>query len=390
MRIGLDVRYLSHGLVGGVRNYVAQFTETLVRVAVEHDIVLYADTKAPFELHHLPNNVTVRLLPWHGPQSSIYYDLFLKKYMQQDNLDIAHFTGNYGFGPKGSYCVITLQDEINLLPLKEIIAGHKKTPRVIAMMTYLHLMTRAAVQQADLIITVSEYSRQQIMRYSGISPQQIAAVHHACPHDIQRIEDPALLHDVRQRLNLNKPFILAEAFKNPGVLVRAWQRLPQPIRDQHEIIFFSRSPDVLPIVHEAIRAGIARMFVRPQRSDLSALYTMAAVFVFPSWIEGFGIPLVEAMTCGTPIIASNRGSIPEVVDQAGYIIDAEDDQALAHYLVELLTNPDAAETLRQRGFARVKQFSWTKNAQRVIELYHSLLATRPSQPRAHVPKEGSF
>lgn len=390
MRIGLDVRYLSHRLVGGVRNYVAQFTETLVHVASEHDIVLYADTKAPFELQNLPNNVTVRLLPWHGPQSSIYYDLFLKKYMQQDHLDIVHFTGNYGFGPQGSYCVITLQDEINLLPLREIIAGHRKTPRVIAMMTYLHLMTRAAVQQADLIITASEYSRQQIIRYSGISPQRITVVHHACPRDIQRIEDPVVLRDVRQRLNLNKPFVVADAFKNPGVLIRAWQRLPQPIRDQYEIIFFSRSPDVLPIVHKAIRAGFARMFVRPQYSDLSALYTMATVFVFPSWIEGFGIPLVEAMTCGTPIIASNRGSIPEVVDQAGYIIDAEDDQALAHLLVELLTNPEAAETLRQRGFARVKQFSWTQNAQRVIELYHSLLTARPSHASARLPNEGSL
>jgi glycosyltransferase involved in cell wall biosynthesis len=384
MRIGLDVRYLSHGLVGGVRTYVAQFIANLVELAVDDEIVLYADTKAPFELQDLPSSVTVRLLPWSGPQSSVYYDLQMKKAMAQDNLDLVHFTGNYGFGPSGIPCVITLQDEINLLPLADIIRGHPKHPRVMMMMTYLHIMTKAAIRRADLVITVSDYSRRQILRYSRIDRQRIVAIHHACPSDISAVRDPVRLTDVRDRLDLHGSFILAEAFKNPAVLIRAWYRLPEKLRNQYHIVFFSRSPDVLPVVHEAIDAGFARLLIRPDRRDLSALYSMAAVFVFPSWIEGFGIPLVEAMTCGAPIIASDRGSIPEIVGDAARIIDAEDDCDLARHLSILLTDPEAAMDLRTRGFARAAHFSWKENVRQVLSLYQQLRNTQALQFGKHL------
>lgn len=372
MRIGIDVRYLSHGLVGGVQMYVAQFTAALLKIATEHEIILYADTKRPFEIDSPPRNVTLRLLPWKTPLSTVYHDLFLARTMEQDNIDIAHFTGNYGFGPRGTATVITLQDEINLLPLREIIRGHRRDVRTITMMTYLHILTSTAIRQADLVITVSEYSRRQILRYGRLDPQHIVAVHHACPSDISRISEEAVCADVRSRLGIMRPFILAEAFKNPAVIVRAWKKLAPELRDQHEIVFFSRSPDVLPIVHEAINAGCAKLFIRPDRRDLSALYSMAAAFVFPSWIEGFGIPLVEAMVCGAPIIASDRGSIPEVVGNAGMIIDAEDDAALANHLVDVLGNPVIAANLQARGFARATQFSWDNNAYQVLDLYGRL------------------
>lgn len=387
MRIGLDVRYLSHGLVGGLRMYVAQFVSTLVDVAREHQIVLYADTKRPFELKDLPPHVELRLLPWTSPLSSAYHDLFLARQAARDRLDLLHFTGNYGFGRGDIPTVITLQDEINLLPLREIIRGHTKQARTIAMMTYLHMLTTAAIGRADLVITVSEYSRRQILRYSKLDPARIVAVHHACPDDIRPITDEADLAEVRGRLGLERPFILAEAFKNPDVLVRAWRLLPEDLRGRYEIVFFSRSRDVLPVVHEAIGAGFARMFVRPARQDLSALYSMAETFVFPSWIEGFGIPLVETMTCGAPVIASDRGSIPEVAGDAALIIDAEDHYALARHLAAIMIDPTVGRDLRARGFARARCFSWRDNARRVLELYQQAVSN-PTRAERRVPLAG--
>jgi glycosyltransferase involved in cell wall biosynthesis len=352
--------------------YVAHFIVALTEIAHDHEIILYADTKRPFELNNLPANVTLRLLPWRNALSSINYDLLMGRHMERDRLDIAHFTGNYGFGPRETPTVVTLQDEINLLPLAEIIRGHKKDLRTLAMMTYLHCCTRAAMRRADLVITISEYSRRQILRYSRLRPDQVAVVHHASPGDIVRVTDEAELAAVRERLGIRRPFILAEAFKNPAVIMRAWERLPDELRAQYEIVFFSRSPDVLPVVNEMVERGIARMYVRPARRDLSALYSMARTFVFPSWIEGFGIPLVEAMTCGAPVITSDRGAIPEVVGDAALIIDAEDDVALARHLTAVLSDATAATSLRERGFARAAQFSWRANAQRVLELYGTL------------------
>src|SRR5438309_241901 len=147
MRIGIDVRYLSHGLVGGVHTYIAHFVPALIDLAADHQIYLYTDTKRPFELHDLPDHVTVRLLPW-------------------------------------------------------------------------------------------------------LDPQKIVPVPHAPTPDLRRIEDTAVLTDVRRRHGLARPFVLADALKNPAVLVRAWRRLPAELRDSREIVFFSRRPDPLPIVQE--------------------------------------------------------------------------------------------------------------------------------------------
>lgn len=372
MRIGIDVRYLSHGLVGGVHTFMANFIPALIGLATDHELYLYADTKHPFELSNLPPHVTLRLLPWTSPLSSVYHDFFMHRVMARDKLDIAHFAGNYGFGPTSTKTVVTLQDEINLLPLMDIWRGHPKTPQTIAMMTYLHYCTHAAMKQADLVVTISDYSRRQIARYSGLDPRKIAPVPHGCPLDIYRVEQPHVLAEVRQRLKLTRPFILAEAFKNPAVIVRAWKALPAEVRETYEIVFFSRSENVLPIVHEAVAAGYARLLVRPARADLRALYSLAETFVFPSWIEGFGIPLVEAMTCGAPIICSDRGAIPEVVGEAALIMDAEDDRKLVEYLLRLFKDPAECERLRQLGFQRAPLFTWQNAARRVLELYTTL------------------
>ena len=182
---------------------------------------------------------------------------------------------------------------------------------------------------------------------------------------------------VRDRLGLQGPFVLADALKNPDVLVRAWKLLPDALRRQYEIVFFSRSPNVRPAVTQAVAQGFARLLVRPTRHDLSALYSMAAAFVFPSWIEGFGIPLLEAMTCGAPVIASDRAAIPEVVGDAALLMDAEDADTLATHLVRVLGTRQEAEALRARGFARAAQYSWRKTADRILAAYEQTMELTP-------------
>jgi glycosyltransferase involved in cell wall biosynthesis len=370
MRIGLDVRYLSHGLVGGVHTYLENLLPALLSVATDHQFFLYADAKEPFECDDLPGHAVLRLLPYRSPLSSVYNDFTMARQMARDQVDVVHFLASYGFGPSGARTVVTLQDEINILPMSEIVRGHPKDAGTIAKMTYLHFCTKAALRRADLVITVSEYSKRQIRRHSALEANRIVPIPHACPRDIRRIESAEQLAEVRQRLNLKRAFVLAEAFKNPGALLRAWRRLPVGLRENHEIVFFSRSAQVAPAVHEAVTAGYARLLVRPARYDLSALYSTAEAFVFPSWIEGFGIPLLEAMTCGAPIIASDRGAIPEVVGDAAMIIDAEDDEALANHLSLLLAQPEERLRWRAIGFARAAQFQWRAIAEQVLDCYH--------------------
>jgi glycosyltransferase involved in cell wall biosynthesis len=375
LRIGIDVRYLSHGLVGGVHTYIAHFVPALIaQAAGRHTVVLYADTKRPFELHDLPDHVTTRLLPWRGPLSSIYHDLAMGRAMARDRLDVVHFPANYGFGPPGARTLITLHDAINVMALPEIIRGHPKNARTIGMMTYLHVCSTAAVRRADLLLTVSEHAGREIACHSRFDPARIVAVPHAPTPDLRRVSDPQALADVRARHGIAGPFVLADALKNPAVLVRAWRALPEELRAGRQIVFFSRRPDPLPVVQEAVGEGIARLLLRPPREDLIALYSAAEAFVFPSWIEGFGIPILEAMTCGAPVIASDRGAIPEVTGDAALLMGAEDDGALRQHLTRVLGQPSEAQRLRERGFARAAQFSWDETARRILACYERAAA----------------
>ncbi len=130
-------------------------------------------------------------------------------------------------------------------------------------------------------------------------------------------------------------------------------------------------------INEAVASNEARLFVRPLRADLIALYSMTETFVFPSWIEGFGIPILEAMVCGAPVIASNRGAIPEVAGNAALYTDAEDAETLAKHLMRVLSSPIEAERLRRQGYKRAAQFSWNSTAKQILAGYKLALEAKP-------------
>jgi glycosyltransferase involved in cell wall biosynthesis len=377
MRIGIDARYLSHGLLGGVHTFVAELVPAILKAAPDVEFYLYADTKNPFELENLPDNATVRYLPYQNELSSTLNDLVrLRQAMQADRLDVAHFPANYGFAPRGVRTVITLHDQINILPLREIIRGHPKKIRTLGMMSYLHFCTTQAMRHTDFIVTVSEYSRKNILRALNFDPQRVRACPHGLPNSVQINPDPQFLDVVKARFDLRKPFVIADALKNPGALVEAWKSLPSQLSGRYQIVFFSRHPSPPQPVQDAVAAGHARLLVRPDNQELRALYMLAHALAFPSWIEGFGFPILEAMASGTPVVASDRGSIPEVVGDAGLLCDVEDVRAFARNLTVVLTQPEEHERLRQLGYQRAAKFTWDSTARQYLDIYEQAYRLR--------------
>ena len=376
MRIGIDARYLSHALVGGVHTYLSLLVPALIERARNADIFLYADSKARFELDvaALPTNVAVRILPYRNALSALKLDFTLRTAMAADRIDVAHFPANIGLAPPGARSVVTLHDAINIMPLWEILWGHEKRPRTMALMTYLHFLSTLSVRRADIVVTVSEYSKREIVRRSGLPADRVIAVKYGPSPIFRRIKERAVLAEVRTRHGVQRPFLLADAIKNPAVIARAWQRLPAALRASHQMLFFSRVVDPPQAVMEMVAAGQAQVLIRPSRSDLVALYNLAEGFIFPSLYEGLGLPPLEAMKCGAPVIASDRGSIPEIVGDAGVIIDANDAAALAASITQLLQDRDFHDDLQRRGFARAEEFSWPKPADRILDIYRSALA----------------
>lgn len=365
LRIGIDVRYLSHALVGGVHTYVTRLVPEMFRAGGDARFFVYADAKAPLELT-APPEVQVRTLPWRHAVSSVWNDHALARHMAADGVDVAFFPTNYGFGPRAAASVVTVHDAINLLPLRHtlFVVGHKTTLRSQAMTVYLHQATVRAVRRATRLVTMSDFSRGTIVAASTRRAEDIDVVYHGAP---PRVAVTAA--DTRAAAaahGLTTPYVLADGLKNPGVILRAAARLPADLRRALTLVFFARHADVLPVLQAAVAAGEARLLVRPSTETLAALYTGAAVFAFPSWVEGFGIPLLEAMSYGAPIVASDRGAIPEVAGDAAHFVDAEDDRALADRLQQVLGDHTEAERLRRAGAARVAEFTWRRSAEQTL------------------------
>jgi glycosyltransferase involved in cell wall biosynthesis len=380
MRIGFDARYLSHGLTGGVHTYVAHLARELPTLAPHHQFVFYADSKAPFELTVVPPNVEVRTLPWKGPWSSAALDRRLGRIWEADRLDIAHAPANYAPSSRVP-CVVTLHDTINLFSLGAHWRGFGKQPRQIAMMWYLGRMTRRTLTRAVRLIAVSEHARRDIAARTAFPIESITTVYEAASPVFQPLGDGRRLDAYRQARGLDgREIILADGIKNPEAAISAVRRLPDDVARRCQLVFFSRETSPRPRVREALASGAARFIARPSTDELVTLMNLATVFVFPSWYEGFGLPIVEAMQCGTPVIGSSRGAIPEIIGDAGIVVDLERPDDLVEGLRCILGDHGQRQALRERALRRASEFSWARAARETLDVYEQAV----SSPSRHI------
>jgi len=372
LRVAIDARYLSHGLVGGVHTYVRSLTGALLESDAPHDYDLWFDDKAPFDAPDLPAGSRTRILRWKNPVNSLRNDFRLGAMMRHAGADVAHFPANYGFAPAGIPTVVTLHDAINILPLREIIRGHEKKPRTLAMMTYLHLVTRRSLGRRPFIITVSQHARREILRHSDLKPDQVGVVYSAAG-DAFRLLDERRVREERARLHLRDHVLLADAIKNPATTLQAYRRLPAKLRARTSLVYFTRR-EPHPDVSDAARAGECLVIERPSTGYLALLYNLADLFVFPSYYEGFGLPALEAMACGTPVIGSSAGSIPEIVADAGLIVANPDDhEAFSVQIAATLSNSALLRDMQRAALERASAFSWDRTAEETQRAYLSAI-----------------
>jgi glycosyltransferase involved in cell wall biosynthesis len=199
------------------------------------------------------------------------------------------------------------------------------------------------------------------------------------PH-FRRITDPILLDATRHKYGLKHPLVFAvgtlQPRKNHIGLIKAFYQAQKS----------KKGPAMLAIagdqgwLYEETRKAVedlklerkVRFLGRVSDLELVTLYSMADVFAFPSFFEGFGIPPLEAMACGAPVITSNTSSLPEVAEGAALLVDPHDIDALAHAITELLENEQLREDLRQKGYQRAQQYTWAMSARKMLTVYEKL------------------
>jgi glycosyltransferase involved in cell wall biosynthesis len=255
----------------------------------------------------------------------------------------------------------------------------------------LQWTVKRTVARAAKILTGSEFSRSAILRvYGDLDEDKVVAVPNAAASEFRPISREAASTAVRERFSIATPYILSvgdlQPRKNQIGLIRAFERLvrAQP-QLKHKLVLAGKETWFADRVHQAARdSGVADriQFVGfVSDSDLLQLYNGCDVFVFPSFYEGFGLPVLEAMACGRAVVCSNTSSLPEVVDGAALLFDPYAVDEIVRAIADLLLDSELRARMERLGLQRAAHFSWQKTAERTLEVFHEVAERRDANQR---------
>jgi glycosyltransferase involved in cell wall biosynthesis len=383
MRIGIDARFLTHPQKGGFKTYSENLITALARIDGDNEYVLYID-RPPEQNTNLPDsaNFSYRIIRGDFPYIGMPWreQISLSCHVSRDRLDLLHSPCLTAPLRLSCASVVTIHDMIWSFPVKSSRGGQISLQRKM-MDWYYRLIPQYAARRSDALITVSNAAKQDIIQHLKFSPDRIFVTYEAANPAYRGMDDTEGLKSVREQYDLSSRFILAigsaDPRKNIGTLIRAYAILPGDLRDRYQLaILWTHGLLSVQVSKEVGAAGLdkrVRFLEHVCDDDLVLLYNAASLFVVPSLYEGFGLPLLEAMACGTPVVAANNSSIPEIAGDAALLVSAENESSIAGAIAEVLSDTTLQMKLIERGFGRASHFSWTKCACQTLDVYRQAL-----------------
>jgi len=382
LRIGIDYTAAVRQRAG-IGRYTRELVRALAKLDQNNDYVLFAaaggqrttDSGWPsnFQMRSVPLSDRILAILWHRLQLPLWVELAIGP------VDIFH-SPDFVLPPvRRAKTLLTVHD-LSFMRYPECTHANLRA--------YLNKVVPRSVHRADLILADSQHTKNDLVELLGVKPGKIEVVYPGVEERFRPIKDRAHLEQVRKRYNLPTKFILGlgtlQPRKNFTTLIEAFasvqagkfaSRQVRKCASLHLVIAGGKGwlyEDVFATVE---RLGLGAQVVFPgfvADEDLPALYNLADLFVFPSLYEGFGLPPLEAMACGTPVITSNASSLPEVVGEAGLMVEATDVTALAEAMRRVLEDDELREKMIVRGLEQARKFTWEKAAARLLSLYEAI------------------
>jgi glycosyltransferase involved in cell wall biosynthesis len=371
MRIAIDARKL-HDF--GIGTYVQNLLRQLARLDADSDYVLFCRKEDRDALAALGPNFRISVDS--STPYSVREQASIPSHLLRERVDVYH-SPHYVLPPLvPCRSVVTIHDCIHLMFPQYL-------PNRLAYVYAKTFMWWAAHRSAR-VLTVSEASKRDILRYFDIPEEKVTVIHNGLDERFRVPPPDAEIHRVRERFQLDERFILyagnVKPHKNVERLIDAFHVLHTNGFEHLKLLIIGSDISKYATLRRAIHTHDLHKYVRflgfVSDETLAALYRLAAVFVFPSLYEGFGFPPLEAMASGTPVVASNLSSLPEVLGDAALLVDPYDANALAGAIRRVLVDDVLRRELSARGQAKVQEYSWEEAARRVRQIYQEVASQK--------------
>lgn len=377
LRIGIDCRTMLNPISGeraGVGHYTFHIVKALLEIDRVNEYVLYFDHRMPRAVtdNFANANVSIRRLPFSKYSRLLpfaYSHLLLSSWLLRDQLDVFHATANVMPLTYNRPTVVTIHD----------LAIYQHPEWFPTQIASTKLLVPQTLKKAARIIAVSQTTKQDLRELFGVPGKKISVVYEAADTALLKLKDGKT--DVRKQYGLPKKYILyvgtVEPRKSLTSLIQAWQRLvlmrPAVTKDAMLVIAGGvgfKGDEVLKLL-KTLNAASIKYLGYVSHNHKVLLMQNATAFVFPTLYEGFGLPVLEAMQLGVPVITSDISSIPEVTGSAAKLTRPEDVEEIARAIKEVLTKPAIAKRMSVAGKRQAKKFSWTKAARETLKVYRT-------------------
>ena len=376
MRIVVDARKAG-GQDYGIGTYIRRLGETCARLSPSDDFVFLgkADRVDGKDVPRDAARITGDNVTWEPNPSANYSlrELVSIAWQVRDLRGDVFHTPHYVY-PLMLPCpgVVTIHDCIHLrFPQQFPKPGSN---------LYARMMIRRAVAKSDRVLTVSEATRADLVELVNADPSKIEVIPHGCDPYFLETVDGRELSNVAKKYSLARPFLLSVANIKPHKnLKRLLESFGQLRRDYDDLDLVIAGGDFYPELQAACESYGVKDRVRQlgflKKKDLRALYNLARIFVFPSLYEGSGLPPLEAMACGTPVVASSNSAIPEVVGHNGLLVNPYRVDAITEAIRSLLEDSSFRNKLGAQGKIRAQEFDWNESARRVLDVYREVVTS---------------
>jgi glycosyltransferase involved in cell wall biosynthesis len=376
MHIAIDAHSVGAQLAGN-ETYAVNLIKALAEIDQSNRYTLYVTRQSAVDqfTSRWPNFQVKRTLP-HTPLVRI--PLTLSVELRKNRVDVLHV--QYTAPPRTPCALVATIHDLSFEHLPETFKRRSRAQ--------LRLTVRRTAKKSAQILTLSEFSRRDIIETYALDPERVFVTPPAAPSHFVPVTDVTELRRIRMTYGIGRDYILAlgsiQPRKNLVRLIKAYESLHRVISSEQlpQLVLAGRRGWLEAETIRAAELSEARgdiLFIGyVPDADIPVVYSGALCFAYLSYFEGFGLPILEAMQCGTPVIAGNRTSLPEVAGDAALLVDPFDQAAIGNGLVRLIKNANYRAELRVKGLDRAAAFNWKNTARLTLQAYER--AARTSEP----------